>query len=135
MFNEAKFMHFSDWPYPKPWVRVAPETTKELQPDCDEGENGEINCRNRVIWRGIYDDFRKRREDICGKAFRWDRRRMSRLSSRRRRSMSRCLGESGLFLRYLLQGIRCSGGVSRLAHWRIWPRGVALLTLVQGCET
>src|SRR2546423_991699 len=32
MLKEAKFLHFSDWPMPKPWLPASSSTTSELQP-------------------------------------------------------------------------------------------------------
>ena len=46
---EAKYVHFSDWPYPKPWVSDSEVKRLELQPDCDGAESGERNCSERRI--------------------------------------------------------------------------------------
>lgn len=58
VFAEAKFLHFSDWPVPKPWL---PNYSKmdELKPACtDEGRD----CRAQKLWLGFYSDFARRRQ-------------------------------------------------------------------------
>lgn len=57
VIKEAKFLHFSDWPVPKPWVPNY-EKMEELKPTC-EGENV---CRAKDIWLGFYRDFAFRRQ-------------------------------------------------------------------------
>lgn len=59
---EAKLVHFSDWPLPKPWVMWPPDGLAEMQPDCGHDKQ---SCRDRTLWKGLYDDFRKRRKDLC----------------------------------------------------------------------
>ncbi|KAF2720085.1 glycosyltransferase family 8 protein [Polychaeton citri CBS 116435] len=61
--KEAKLIHFSDWPLPKPWVMWPIEGLREIQPDCGGAKTG--SCVDREIWKGLYDDFRKRRKDLC----------------------------------------------------------------------
>lgn len=68
--DEAKFLHFSDWPYPKPWIHASKSETEERQPKCREREGGELDCKDREIWLGLYDDFRERRVRVCGDDFR-----------------------------------------------------------------
>ncbi|RYO82064.1 hypothetical protein DL766_009181 [Monosporascus sp. MC13-8B] len=63
VFNEAKFLHFSDWPVPKPW-RPNRAVRREHQPKC-EIKDGEEDCRSRALWNGFYEDFAERRKDIC----------------------------------------------------------------------
>ena len=63
VLKEAKLVHFSDWPLPKPWIMWPLEGLKEMQPDCGGSHVG--TCRERVIWKELYDDFRKRRKDLC----------------------------------------------------------------------
>ena len=60
--KEAKLVHFSDWPLPKPWIMWPFEGLQEMQPDC--GSSTET-CAERRIWKQLYDDFRHRRRDIC----------------------------------------------------------------------
>ncbi len=64
VFAEAKFLHFSDWPYPKPWIETSEEETKENMPQC-RGEDGQ-DCRDQQHWLNIYQDFRERRRSVCG---------------------------------------------------------------------
>jgi hypothetical protein len=61
-FKEAKLVHFSDWPLPKPWIMWPVEGLAEMQPDCS---NTKKTCREREIWKGLYDDFRLRRKNLC----------------------------------------------------------------------
>ncbi|KAF4948000.1 hypothetical protein FGADI_9995 [Fusarium gaditjirri] len=58
VLNEAKFVHFSDWPVPKPWIND-PEVRLQNQPDC---ATNETTCAEREIWNGFYTDFRDNRE-------------------------------------------------------------------------
>ena len=57
VFEEASFLHFSDWPVPKPW-RQNKGLMEEHQPKC-VGED----CSARELWWGFYSDFEKRRKD------------------------------------------------------------------------
>lgn len=63
VFKEAKLVHFSDWPLPKPWIMWPTEGLREMQPDCGGRTQG--TCAERRIWKHLYDDFRQRRRDIC----------------------------------------------------------------------
>ncbi|KAH7393957.1 nucleotide-diphospho-sugar transferase [Phaeosphaeria sp. MPI-PUGE-AT-0046c] len=63
VFKEAKLVHFSDWPLPKPWIMWPTEGLREMQPDC--GGSREGTCAERRIWKHLYNDFRQRRRDIC----------------------------------------------------------------------
>ena len=58
---EAKVVHFSDHPLPKPWVMWPIDGITEIQPDC----GGQPSCAERQVWKKLYDDFRHRRKDIC----------------------------------------------------------------------
>lgn len=61
--NDAKFVHFSDWPFPKPWFRAPDEIKANYEPICGEELAGqEPDCTDRDIWRGLYADFRQRRQ-------------------------------------------------------------------------
>ncbi|KAM0232542.1 hypothetical protein ACHAPO_007699 [Fusarium lateritium] len=44
VLSEAKFVHFSDWPVPKPWIHDV-ETRLKNQPDCPE-DNKERVCES-----------------------------------------------------------------------------------------
>ena len=61
--DEAKFVHFSDWPIPKPWITAEENVLSRERPSCME-ENGE-DCAERYIWEGFYQDFARRRQEIC----------------------------------------------------------------------
>ncbi|KAL1955890.1 hypothetical protein VTO42DRAFT_7963 [Malbranchea cinnamomea] len=64
---EAKLVHFSDWPYPKPWIEATDQQTEERMPECTiVGPSGEEDCRAQKIWLWLYEDFRQRRKKICG---------------------------------------------------------------------
>lgn len=60
-YNEAKFVHFSDWPMPKPWLPAPESIRKEKEPPC-QIQDGVENCADRDIWNGFYADFRHRRK-------------------------------------------------------------------------
>lgn len=60
--DEAAFVHFSnDW---KPWVMWSTDELADSQPRCKffSGTPQESGCENRVAWKKLYDDFRKRRK-------------------------------------------------------------------------
>ncbi|MCJ1288964.1 N-acetylglucosaminyltransferase [Xylographa carneopallida] len=65
--REASLIHFSDWPIPKPWIMWPRNLLKKKMPTCDinPGTKSEAGCENRDIWLELYNDFRKRRADIC----------------------------------------------------------------------
>jgi alpha-N-acetylglucosamine transferase len=69
VLEEAKFLHFSDWPYPKPWIQVHQSQTDSNMPQCHETEGGGLDCRDQKAWLGFYEDFRQRRNDVCGSEF------------------------------------------------------------------
>ena len=70
--KKAKFLHFSDWPLPKPWIEPSQTMWEENMPHCFDHEGVAINdsseslCRERELWVGFYKDFKARRKDICG---------------------------------------------------------------------
>ncbi|TDZ15070.1 Glucose N-acetyltransferase 1 [Colletotrichum orbiculare MAFF 240422] len=64
IYNEAKLVHFSDWPLPKPWLESPAHLVQEREPKCVK-VNGVENCAARDIWQGIYQDFRERRKRVC----------------------------------------------------------------------
>ena len=61
VFDEAALVHFSDWPLPKPWTMWSSDALAEIQPKCE----GVEACAERKIWKGLYEDFRVKRRDIC----------------------------------------------------------------------
>lgn len=63
---QARLVHFSDWPLPKPWIKSPPEGVRDLAPQCESSFRAkQSKCRDRQIWLGLYDDFRKRRKIVC----------------------------------------------------------------------
>ena len=67
----AKFVHFSDWPLPKPWLVADQKLLDEITPPCVGNATATEqtrDCRERDIWLGFYEDFRRRRKEVCG----WD---------------------------------------------------------------
>ncbi|KAK1067022.1 hypothetical protein LTR12_010708 [Friedmanniomyces endolithicus] len=64
VLKEAKLVHFSDSPLPKPWIMWPYDGLAEIQPNCTSLHETST-CRERDIWKGLYDDFRRRRKDIC----------------------------------------------------------------------
>ncbi|KAL7266261.1 hypothetical protein RUND412_011202, partial [Rhizina undulata] len=66
VLGEAKFLHFSDWPFPKPWLKVTDYLRKDVQPKCHKIEGSDVeDCLDRELWNGFYTDFAKRRKDVC----------------------------------------------------------------------
>ncbi|KAK0620161.1 glycosyltransferase family 8 protein [Immersiella caudata] len=63
ILNEAKYLHFSDWPIPKPWLASSAGMRAEMQPKC-YNVNGAEDCVDKEIWNAIYGDFNVRRE-VC----------------------------------------------------------------------
>jgi alpha-N-acetylglucosamine transferase len=67
---EAKFMHFSDWPIPKPWIRAQKDVLNKYMPQCMRSEwFGASDCRDRTLWLKLYYDFAMTRKAVCGKGF------------------------------------------------------------------
>ncbi|QUC20629.1 uncharacterized protein UV8b_04870 [Ustilaginoidea virens] len=66
VLDEARYLHFSDWPVPKPWVesRQADKVRDEMQPRCWV-RDGVEDCRERELWHGFYADFAARRRRVC----------------------------------------------------------------------
>ncbi|KAL2754263.1 glycosyltransferase family 8 protein [Sodiomyces alcalophilus JCM 7366] len=66
VFNEVKFVHFSDWPIPKPWLATPEQLRKERESRCKEKdrEDGQ-KCIDMTLWNELYVDFRERRQRVC----------------------------------------------------------------------
>ncbi|KAI1822782.1 glycosyltransferase family 8 protein [Xylaria intraflava] len=64
IYNEAKYLHFSDWPLPKPWLASSESTRQGMQPKCVT-KNGQEDCSARELWNGFYKDFTQRRSTVC----------------------------------------------------------------------
>jgi alpha-N-acetylglucosamine transferase len=58
---ETKFIHFSDWPVPKPWYGHSIDF-QEKMPDCIIEKSGHKDCKLRDVWIGIYDNFASKRK-------------------------------------------------------------------------
>ncbi|KAL8715452.1 MAG: hypothetical protein Q9220_000786 [cf. Caloplaca sp. 1 TL-2023] len=58
--QDASVVHFVDEPFPKPWVMWPHVLFAEKHPQCKAED-----CRDKETWLSLYDDFRKRRKDIC----------------------------------------------------------------------
>jgi hypothetical protein len=65
VYNEAKLVHFSDWPLPKPWLDIPEQQRLELQPKCAELADGAEDCTARIIWNSFYTDFKAKRKEVC----------------------------------------------------------------------
>ncbi|OHW96054.1 glucose n-acetyltransferase [Colletotrichum incanum] len=61
VYNEAKLLHFSDWPVHKPWLDSPPDLVQANQPKCVVNDDAE-DCTARDLWLGFYTDFRARRK-------------------------------------------------------------------------
>lgn len=62
VIKEAKFVHFSDWPVPKPWLGMEDDMREDMQPKCSDGSK---DCPEQTIWNGLYNDFLKQRQVSC----------------------------------------------------------------------
>jgi hypothetical protein len=60
--KEAKFLHFSDWPMPKPWIHSSEALLEQYQPDCKADPGGNHDCGDREVWLETRKDFADRRE-------------------------------------------------------------------------
>ncbi|KAI4764762.1 nucleotide-diphospho-sugar transferase [Aureobasidium sp. EXF-3400] len=67
--KEAKYLHFSDWPYPKPWSEYSHIMHDEWQPACEITLEGEEDCSSRDVWDELYDEFLSRRQRVCGSRY------------------------------------------------------------------
>ncbi|KAH8695268.1 alphaN-acetylglucosamine transferase [Talaromyces proteolyticus] len=67
VLSEAKLVHFSDWPLPKPWIMWPQKLLAEILPKCDNnpGTPQESGCRDREVWKQLYETFRLTRRDVC----------------------------------------------------------------------
>ncbi|PYI30239.1 nucleotide-diphospho-sugar transferase [Aspergillus indologenus CBS 114.80] len=67
VLSEAKFLHFSDWPVSKPWLKTPDPVLDQEQPACtNDTQTGRPDCRARELWLGFYRDFAQRRQRLCG---------------------------------------------------------------------
>lgn len=65
VIREAKYVHFSDDPFPKPWVHTTGNMVERMKPKCVVAEEGKEDCRARDIWLELYKDFKERRKHVC----------------------------------------------------------------------
>lgn len=65
IMNTTKYVHFSDWPFPKPWFEAEHEMKAATKPKCVELPDGKQDCKDRNAWVWLYKDFQKRREVCC----------------------------------------------------------------------
>lgn len=62
VYNEAKYIHFSDWPVPKPWYSMDDDVRDEAQPPCVvRDEDGTEDCLERELWSSLYEEFAQHR--------------------------------------------------------------------------
>jgi hypothetical protein len=59
VLEEAKYVHFSDWPVEKPWVETLPMVLEANSPAC-AGDG--VACVERDIWVGLRREFAERRK-------------------------------------------------------------------------
>ncbi|THW81672.1 hypothetical protein D6D18_08683 [Aureobasidium pullulans] len=62
VLEEVSYLHFSDWPYPKPWSEYSDVTHAKRQPPCQENFQSDEDCSTRDVWNEIYLDFMQRRQ-------------------------------------------------------------------------
>jgi len=62
ILEEAKFLHFSDWPMPKPWWEPLSGMVEKYQPACRKVSETEEDCSDREVWLYVRKDFSDRRE-------------------------------------------------------------------------
>ncbi|KAG8626146.1 hypothetical protein KVT40_006547 [Elsinoe batatas] len=58
--QNAKFVHFSDWPIPKPWI-ASEDDIQSGKPPCRSDDD----CRDQDAWLWMYRDFSLRKRRIC----------------------------------------------------------------------
>jgi alpha-N-acetylglucosamine transferase len=59
--REAHFVHYSDYPFPKPWVQASAHQEQVYRPQCKLDDGGIDDCQARYIWQDLYGDFKERR--------------------------------------------------------------------------
>lgn len=64
VIKEAKLVHFSDNPLPKPWIEAPQKMMATMKPHCTISSTGREDCRAKDIWMELYLDFKERRE-VC----------------------------------------------------------------------
>ncbi|KAJ3512486.1 hypothetical protein NLJ89_g3493 [Agrocybe chaxingu] len=61
--SQAFYIHFSDWPFPKPWIRATEDQIEKFQPECDPKEK--TKCWNRQHWQSVYDLYHAIQDEVC----------------------------------------------------------------------
>ncbi|KAI9681426.1 MAG: N-acetylglucosaminyltransferase [Caeruleum heppii] len=79
IINETHYVHFSDWPLPKPWIQPPEGMMEKKSPRCEMAVDRVVSCRDRALWSWLYHDFAARRKSICNMdleptppGFEWD---------------------------------------------------------------
>lgn len=78
VLDEAYYVHFSDWPNPKPWYHPNKEKLPDILPKCypkvptisghdsRHSDDKNMDCSDKETWLWLYSDFKDRRKNICG---------------------------------------------------------------------
>lgn len=61
IFNQASYIHFSDYPFPKPWYKATQKQVEASQPACEYDDGSTDDCYAKYIWLDLYKDFENRR--------------------------------------------------------------------------
>lgn len=61
VMKRAKYVHFSDWPFPKPWHQSEFWQRQETMPKCVSKVDGTQDCKDQETWLWLYEDFKDRR--------------------------------------------------------------------------
>jgi hypothetical protein len=71
VMGQAKYVHFSDYPVPKPWVATSEGLRRDFMPSCKApGHKAQgQDCSDRDAWLWLYKEFRERRKRVCGPEF------------------------------------------------------------------
>jgi hypothetical protein len=71
VMGQAKYVHFSDYPVPKPWVATSEALKRDFMPSCKAPgrKHGGQDCSDRNAWLWLYKEFRERRKRVCGPEF------------------------------------------------------------------
>ena len=59
---ETKYVHFSDWPMPKPWLEPLEGMSEKFRPACRNMTTTEKDCSDRDVWLELRSNFTERRQ-------------------------------------------------------------------------